>query len=251
MAKQKGIIKIEGTLGDITFVRTQDGYIAKEKTSVNAKRINSDPSFQRTRENNAEFGKAGKAGKLLRMAVRTLMQNAKDSKVTSRLTKELMKVVKADAISARGLRNVMDGEVELLKNFEFNANAMLSRTLFAKYQTSIDRVTGVLTVSLPSFIAKNDLIVPDGATHYKIVSSGTAINFQTETFEEDVKSSDILEWNTIPTVPITLSNQVTANNPNPLFLLVGIQFFQRVNGVDYPLKNGAFNPLVISEVSGM
>jgi hypothetical protein len=34
MAKQKGIIKIEGTIGDITFVKTKDGYITTEKTSM-------------------------------------------------------------------------------------------------------------------------------------------------------------------------------------------------------------------------
>ena len=52
MAKQKGIIKLEGTIGDITFYKsTQDGHLAREKGGVSADRIANDPNFQRTREN--------------------------------------------------------------------------------------------------------------------------------------------------------------------------------------------------------
>jgi hypothetical protein len=41
MAKQKGIIKIDGTLGDITFYQTKDGYLVREKGSLTAQRISS------------------------------------------------------------------------------------------------------------------------------------------------------------------------------------------------------------------
>jgi hypothetical protein len=251
MAKQKGIIKIQGTIGDITFVKTQDGYIAKSKTSVSKSRIASDPAFQRTRENGSEFGRAGKAVKLLRTAIRTLLQNGKDKRTSSRLTAAMMKVVKADATSIRGLRNVMDGETELLQGFEFNINAQITSVLFAPYVASIDRVTGLLEVAIPSFIPLNDIVVPDGATHYKIVSSGSAINFEAGTFVEQNTATDILPCNAVASAPVTLSNTVTANSTHPLFLLVGIQFYQQVNGINYPIKNGANNALSLVKVSGM
>ena len=74
MAKQASIIKLKGTIGGITFYKTsQDGYLAKEKSGVDASRIASDPNFQRTRENGSEFGTAGKAGKVLRTALRTFL----------------------------------------------------------------------------------------------------------------------------------------------------------------------------------
>lgn len=60
MARQKGIIKLKGTIGDITFYKTQDGHLAREKGGIDASRIKSDPAFQRTRENGSEFGRAGK-----------------------------------------------------------------------------------------------------------------------------------------------------------------------------------------------
>lgn len=250
MAKQKGIVKLEGTIGDITFYKTEDGYMAKENVTVNADRIATDPAFQRTRENNAEFGRAGKAGKVLRNAVRTLLLNAKDNRVASRLTAEMMKVVKADTTNTRGMRNVIDGEAELLLGFDFNNNAKLGTTIYAPYTSVIDRVAGTLTVSLPAFNPAEQIAAPAGTTHFKIVSMGAEVDFENETFVTDTKESGILPWEGTATAAISLANAVTANSTHPLFLLLGIQFFQQVNGINYPLKNGAFNALSIVKVSG-
>ncbi|MCC6760406.1 MAG: hypothetical protein IT252_04285, partial [Chitinophagaceae bacterium] len=48
MARQKGIIKLDGTIGGITFYKSQDGYLAREKGGVEGDRIANDPSFART-----------------------------------------------------------------------------------------------------------------------------------------------------------------------------------------------------------
>ena len=251
MAKQSGIFQVEGTLGNVTFVKTQDGYLVKTKSAVSKARRASDPAFQRTRENNSEFGRAGKAGQVLRTAVRNLSKTAKDNRLASRLTKEMMKVLKADATSIRGMRNVVDGEAEMLKGFEFNINAQLSSTLFAKYESTINRVTGMLDVTIPSFVPINDLVVPDGSTHFSIVSGGASVDFEAQTFEEITSASAVVPIDATPTAVQTLSNALQAASTHPLFLLLGIQFFQQVNGINYPLKNGAFNALQIVEVSGV
>ncbi len=60
MARQKSILPIEGTIQNITFFKSKDGYMAKEKSEISADKIATDPVFERTRENNAEFGRAGK-----------------------------------------------------------------------------------------------------------------------------------------------------------------------------------------------
>jgi hypothetical protein len=39
MAKQTGIIKLKGTIGGISFYKTSDGHLAREKGSVDKKRI--------------------------------------------------------------------------------------------------------------------------------------------------------------------------------------------------------------------
>ena len=109
MAKLKGILKIEGTLDELTFYKTQDGHLVKTKGGVSADRIANDPNFQRTRENGSEFGSSATAGKVLRNAVRNLMMNAADNRVTSRLTQIMTQIKNYDVTSARGERTVGDG----------------------------------------------------------------------------------------------------------------------------------------------
>jgi hypothetical protein len=250
MAKQKGIIKLEGTIGGVTFYKSKDGYLAKEKSSIPADRIANDPNFQRTRENGAEFGRAGKAGKVLRNAIRALLQNASDSRMVSRLTTEMIKVIQEDVTNTRGLRNVIDGEAELLQGFEFNITGKLGTTLYAPFTATIDRVAGTITANLAAFVPANMIAAPGGTTHFKIISAGAEVDFENETFVVDTQATAVLPWDNNPTAVINLANAVTANSTHPLFLVLGIEFYQEVNGVMYPLKNGAYNALSIVNVDG-
>lgn len=250
MAQQKGIIPLQGTIGNITFYKSQDGFMAREKGSLDASRIANDPAFQRTRENGAEFGRAGKAGKFLRTALRSLLQNVSDGRMIARLTREMMRVIKADETNPRGFRNVIDGEAGLLKGFEFNVNSKLGTTLFAPFTGTINRVTGELTINIPPFIPVNMVTAPSGTSHFKIVSAGTEIDFEQGNYAADVQTTAAMPWDTNGTVVINLVNHVTANSTKPLFLALGIEFYQQVNGTLYPLKNGAFNALALVDVSG-
>lgn len=250
MAKQKGIIKLDGTIGDITFYKSQDGYLAREKGGIPADRIANDPAFQRTRENGAEFGRAGKAGKVLRNAIRAMLQNASDSRMVSRLTQKMVEVIQLDATNPRGQRNVIDGEAELLQGFEFNISGKLGTTLYAPYTATIDRVAGTLEASIPSFVPLNMIAAPGGTTHFKIVSAGAEIDFENETFVMESSETAILAWDTTATAVLTLTNTVTANSTKPLFLALGIEFYQQVNGQMYPLKNGSYNALALVKVDG-
>jgi hypothetical protein len=251
MARQKGIIKLKGTIGDITFYKTKDGHLAREKGGVDASRIKSDPAFQRTRENGAEFGRAGKAGKTLRTAFRTLLINSADSRMVSRLTQSMVKVIQADLVNDRGLRNVIDGEAELLVGFDFNITGKLGTTLFVPFVGTIDRAAGEISVAVDPFVPANMIAAPGGTTHYKIISAGAEINFEAETFVVSSSETAIQPWDSTPVVAVSQLNAVTPNSVSPLFLALGLEFYQEVNGKMYPLKNGAFNPLALVLVSGL
>lgn len=145
MAKQKGLLKIQGKLDDISFYKSNGQYLARMKGGVDGDRITNYPYFQRTRENSSEFGRSTTAGKVLSTAVRNLMNNAKDRLVTSRLTKAMTQIKNLDTTSARGERNVGLGIVAtggkaLLKEFNFNIKAILSSIFFAQY--ALDTATG-------------------------------------------------------------------------------------------------------------
>ena len=248
MARQKGIIKLEGTIGDISFYKSKDGHLARTKGGVEADRIRSDPAFQRTRENGTEFGKAGKAGRLLRTSLRQYLQNAVDSRMVSRLTQEMLKVIKSDPVNERGERTVLDGDLTLLKGFEFNIGGKLASTFYTSYEATVDRVTGELRIDVPSFSSASAIASPEGATHMRLISAGAVVDFEEEGYQAAASQSDEIELNQIATPLIELVNQLPANVTGPLFLVLGVEFFQSINGVSYPLKNGRFNSLALIEV---
>jgi hypothetical protein len=222
--------------------------MAREKGGVDGTRIATDPAFQRTRENGAEFGRAGRGSKILRDALRVIIQNAKDRRVVSRLTTEMVKVLQTDTVNVRGERSVAGGDLAMLQGFEFNVNAPLGTTFYAPFTTTVNRVAGTCDVSLPAFLPSNLVAAPSGATHFKIVSAGAEVDFEGETFKADTQESEVLPWDPTLTPVISLSNALSPNSTLPVFLLLGIQFYQEVNNVQYALKNGAFNSLQIVKV---
>ena len=250
MAKQKGIIKLRGTIGDITFYKSQDGHLAREKGGVDAKRMATDPAFQRTRENGSEFGRAGSSGKLLRTAFRSILMSSSDGRMTSRLTQQMMRVIKADSTSVRGMRNVIDGEAELLTGFEFNVRSSLSSTFFAPLEPSIDRATGELKLEIPSFTPLSMIAAPVGTTHYKIISAGALVDFVAGSFTLATTETLPLPWDMAASSALSQVNGLPAASTAPLFMVMGIEFYQEVNGVFYPLNNGAFNAFTILKVDG-
>ena len=101
MAKNSSLFKIEGTLDNVTFYKSADGYFVRTKGGVSKHRIMNDPAFVRTRENGTS------SGKLLRDAVSSFVFKAKDSKLSSRLMKVMSDIKNQDLVSARGERNVV------------------------------------------------------------------------------------------------------------------------------------------------
>lgn len=248
MAKQTGIIKLKGTIGDISFYKSADGHLARSKGGVDKNRIANDPAFQRTRENGSEFGRAGKGGKVIRNAIRVLLQNAKDKRVVSRLTKSLVAVTKTDAINKRGLRTIQDGDMNTLLGFEFNANGKLGSTLFAPYTSTLDRATGDLGASMAPFAPTVRIAAPAGTTHYKIVMGATELDFANETSAFESDETAVLAYDTVDTTAIDLSVSLTAASVLPILQVLGIEFYQEVNGEMYPLKNGIFNALSVVHI---
>src|SRR5690554_7748153 len=106
MERQKGINKLTGKKGDLSFYKTKDGYLAREKGGVDGDRIKKDPALSRTRENGSEFGLAATSGKTLRDAFRPLMMRASDNRITSTLTRLMAQIRKLDTTSDRGKRSV-------------------------------------------------------------------------------------------------------------------------------------------------
>ena len=134
MAKFEGIFDIEGTLKGMTFYKTAEGIRIRTKGGISKKRIMNDPAFVRTRENGAEFSHSAKMSQLLRHSVSTFVDNAKDSRTSSRLNQIMSRIKNMDTVNVRGERTVQEGlnnplGLQELTGFDFNKNATLSSVL--------------------------------------------------------------------------------------------------------------------------
>lgn len=249
MARQKGIIKLKGTIGDISFYKTQDGHLAREKGGVDASRIANDPNFARTRENGREFGEAAKDGKLLRDALKSSAITTQDKRVTSRLTKLMTEILKHDTTNLRGARTVGTAiafpiAMTKLKGFNFNIKAILGAVLIKPY--ALNTVTGVITIN--GLIPINDVTKPIGATHVSFLGAWAKIDFTGKIY--NVQPSNIVNLpidGTLTNVVLTPTGVPTGGGTN--VYLLQVEFYQEVNAVQYSLKNGAFNALSIIEVA--
>lgn len=250
MARQKGIIKLEGKIGDLSFYKTQDGHLAREKGGVSAERINSDPAFIRTRENGAEFGSSAASGKGLRVALFSMLATASDNRVVSRLTKVMTDVKNLDATSARGLRNVgvaiaLPAAKALLKNFNFNKRALLASVLFKPY--AVNTGTGVITIN--NIIPINHISFPPGATHVTFKGAWLKLNFVTGVYDLQPTNVVNLPINAVSSNVVLTPVGVPVGAGATNFYLLQIEFFQMVNLVQYSLKDGAHNTLCAIEVT--
>lgn len=248
MAKYKSLFDVQGTLGEVTFYKGEDGQYVRRKGGVSKNRILNDPNFVRTRENLSEFGRAATSGKLMRRAINSLMLDAKDSRVTSRLTKVLNQVKNEDLTSARGQRNVATGLANplgraRLKGFNFNAKSELDTVLMAQY--TLDSATGEIVIS--DLIPNQQISTPEGATHLSFSAGFLNLDLATETKDLQLSNVVNLPINGIAST-VTLTPAVPALGTGQSYYVLKVAFFQEINGIQYPLKNGAFNALQLIEL---
>jgi hypothetical protein len=177
MAKQHGSIKLTGQLGGISFYEMDGNYYARRKTAHSAERIRTDPKFAKTYRNGLDFGTASRASKLLRKALRSIVAPFADNRMAGRMTGLLTKVVASDSIHTHGKRRASSGDLALLNGFEFNKH----QALCLSPKVFIDRVSGLVKISLPSVSASHGATssLPRGA---RIVAGIVSINFEKGTY---------------------------------------------------------------------
>lgn len=248
MAKQDGALEIKGTIGNLTFYKTQDGYLVKKKTSLSKDKIKSSSSFQRTRENMAEFTTAANAAKNLRATFKKLLKQSSDNRVVSRLLTLMLRVIQLDTTNVPGKRVVENNNLALLDGFDFNNKGLLDVTFSAPYTVTFTRTSGDITLDIEPFIPAVLITAPDGATHFKIQLAAAAVDFTVKKNTAIAAESAELPWDSTETAPLNLSVTLPAASTLPVFILLHVQFLKQVNGVFYSLFNGAFNACGLVEV---
>lgn len=266
MARQKGLMKYVGTIGDVRHfkIKGQEGFFAGMVGGPTAQQVKSAPEFERTRENMNEFGGCAKVGKSLRTALSALMGKFTDPQVTGRLTSIMKKINLEDGTEARGYRKVeVSTQRNYLEGFEFNKNLSISGIFNAPYDVThtVDRDSSDFIID--PFNPSDLISAPSGSTHFRLINALAVLadfsyNATTGSYEPDDMTNNelmIIEYSPyIPLNTIYAGSTITAQLPGTPTLgsnvsvvqCIGIEFFQEVNGLFYPFASG--NCLKIEEV---
>lgn len=248
MAKQKGFLPIEGTLGNITYYKLKEGHFIKRKSSISAHRFANDPAFERARENNREFGKSVKAAKLFHAAFQSVALTIADFRMFSRLVQVMLKMVKTDAVNPRGQRRLLYDNAKLMEGFNFNKNTTLESILFVPFAITADKATGISGIELPAFVPSERIVAPNGATHFRFVFVIASIDFEKGQYAANNCYSDFLAFSSTTIPPLKLGFILSDMQSNPWFICVGITFYQEVNNIHYLSNNGAYNAMAVAKV---
>jgi hypothetical protein len=107
MGKQTGPIFLSGTIGGVTFYQRQGEWLLRSKTSLNKKRVSTDPAFEGSRRASASFAVASKLAKKIYWQ---LPANKRGRGVIGKLTgivhKKLLGGRQADSIEATLIKNL-------------------------------------------------------------------------------------------------------------------------------------------------
>ncbi len=256
MAKQKGFIKLKGSLGGLTFYKNNGKDLIRTTGGIDKSRIEKDPAFKRTRENMSEFGGAASVGKALRQGYASIIKSMSDSSVTGRLT-GIMKRINSLGAGKRGQRifEILTNKA-VLEGFEFNKAAPLDAIFYApNVAPALDANRSIATWEVPDFNTSTYIQAPEGATHFKLVLASTVLSdytFNTTSKKYEATNSDDNETNGIAfstEIPIegmvgadttlTVDLGFTAALPATVAVInaIGIIFYQEINTLFYELAS--------------
>jgi len=245
MAKLTGTIKMNGSIGELSFYTTKDGTcIARRKTGLSAKRVKTDASFQRTMENSKEFARAQQGASLLRKALYPELKYIGDNRCFARLRSLMIDLVKRDTVSKRGERILTSAAFPLLTGFECSNVVAFTTAFRAPYAAVIDREEGVMQVTIPSFIPSMRIAGKQGATHAELFITGASLDFEHNEYYRTEPATVFINLSDDNPRSIVVEANLTPAMVAPLVLALGIRYYrEEVPGTLVRLEDTSANAM--------
>lgn len=164
MAKNIGLIKFEGSLGDVVGYPRNGKYVLQRKGGFNGERTRTEERYEGTRQRQSEFGRCATLASVFKRVFQSYLDFVPDSYVYSWIQSKLLEVKACDVASAKGDKTVGKGLMTeqgklLMEKMHFNRAASLRTVLHVPFQ--VDLVEG--RFSIAGFSVAAGLSFPKGA----------------------------------------------------------------------------------------
>jgi len=248
MNRQTGPIKIQATLGDVTYYKRNGVYLVKRKSVVSRNRLKYSREYEAFRRHQQEFGQASIGGKWIRNAFAPLLEGLTDPNCVGRLTKSVLNVIQSDPVNPAGQRMIQDGDLGLLNGFEFNARCALSQVLKVPIQLETDSTTGSVILGIQYFIPARHLRYPKIASHFQLVLGIASMNVSSGQYQTNFAETVPMPVKSNLSSTLSISCALSQATTDPVMIVVGVRFSQLVSGVYEPVLNAKFLALGIVQI---
>lgn len=256
MARSKGIIKINGLLDGISFYVRNGKEMARIPNAPDKNKMQNNPNYIRTRENNQEFGGAATVGKALRVGLVQVFKHMSDSQGNARIVKLVKDMLnKNDGIRGqRAFEPVV--HASMLHNFAFHDQLSFDSIFLAPFSSEVNADRSGVKLTIPDFHTGNMVNAPRGATHIRLVNAVTVLsafqyNGNTKKYEpvdafnnskNTLAASDYIALGGQAGVSTELIANISGLNgmldSSALISCIGIEFYQQTSGSMYLLASG-------------
>lgn len=255
MARTKGIIRLKGTVGHITFYKRLGVEVTREAGGPSASQIKKRRSMRRQRENINEFYHAASpAAKVLRVGL-AQMKHLWHPDLCGYLN-GLFRAIIGAGPGAPGQRSLcVLAHKEMLMGFSFHPERFFENVFMGTHEIEVNTLRNEATLSIPPVDAKALINAPEGATHFRLLFAITVLSEyvfvrNAEPYRAaDIKANgqghfvasefmDVQSASAAVVLKAALPGGIFPAATSALIAAFGIEFHQEVNGKMYKLKQG-------------
>jgi len=228
-----------GRVGNLIAYKRKDDdkiIIRMKSAGVSKEEIRNSPAFQRTRENNAEFGACGSASKAIRRALYPVKHLA-DYNFTPILSKLAKGIQVLDTVGERGKRSILlSRHGHLLEGFQLNRLRPFDSIIRRPVTCSIERTTGTAIIRLPELLSGvNFMTSPKYALFRFIITMGLVpdIVHKNNSYKsgEQIPSPETVftEWHRVKqsfearSIPLQLKEPGALTDTKMILVAIGIE----------------------------
>jgi len=218
MASQNGIIKINGQLGDLVFYKRGNTDVVRQKAAHKQQ-------TEASKKSSRDFGTASRNAAYIRKAFVPLVKLYAYGDLLNRLNKRFIEIFKTIPAEQAGNKKLIDGDITLLKGFEFNSSKALEQLWLRETVLCIEP-DGLVKLILPKCELKALLKPHPKATEARLQVMGFHFNLDDNGGYEIMEVNDLvmpLSDSHFPKTALTL--HLNHQGDKALIFAMGISFF--------------------------